>query len=126
MPRAPVAAWANDCEEAPDIPQPDSARAGLLRTLADEARAEETCVENALLEFAAVTLPKVFALAAEALAAELEALGALRAELPEDIQAAYAECPIQAYCSNTQPVAGDSRLTSGGLRTYSLAGPGLE
>lgn len=81
VPREPVAAWANDCEEALDISQPDSARAWLLRTLADEAREEETCGENKLLEFAAVTVPEVFALAAAALEAELDALGALRAEL---------------------------------------------
>ena len=41
-PREPVAACANDCEEALDILQPDSERARLLCTLVDEARAEET------------------------------------------------------------------------------------
>ena len=85
VPREPVAAWANDCEEeeALDISQPDSARAWLLRTLEDEALLEETCGENELLEFAAATVPEMFALfagALEALAAE-DALGALRAEL---------------------------------------------
>ena len=85
VPREPVAAWAIDCEEeeALDISQPDSARAWLLRTLEDEALLEETCGENELLEFAAATVPEMFALfagALEALAAE-DALGALRAEL---------------------------------------------
>ncbi len=94
MPREPVAAWANDCAEALDISQPDSARAWLLRTLEDEALLEETCGENELPEFAAATVPEVFALLAdalEALAAE-DALGALRAELLLPVAAWAIDC----------------------------------
>ncbi len=38
VPRALVAAWAIDCEAAPDMLRPDSARAALLRTLVAAAR----------------------------------------------------------------------------------------
>ena len=49
MPREPVAALAIDWPEAPDILRPDSARAPLLATPAEEALTPETDGENEAL-----------------------------------------------------------------------------
>ncbi|MGY8649550.1 MAG: hypothetical protein ACKVKM_01945 [Verrucomicrobiia bacterium] len=38
VPRVPVAAWAKDWLDAPDMLRPDSARAALLRTVVELAR----------------------------------------------------------------------------------------
>jgi hypothetical protein len=50
VPREPVAAWAIDCPEAPDILRPASARAPLLATPEVEALAPETDGENEAVE----------------------------------------------------------------------------
>lgn len=49
VPREPVAAWAIDWPEAPDILRPDSARASLLATPVVEALTPETDGENEVL-----------------------------------------------------------------------------
>lgn len=84
VPRAPVAAWASDCVDAPAMPWPDSARAALLRTRVAAAREAEAWGENELLALAALTELGAVALRAEVFAREKDAsdaLGVLRAAL---------------------------------------------
>ena len=64
--RAPVAAWAKDWDEAPDMLRPASARATLLITPEAAARDPETDGEKELLAPAALGVLDELALLAEA------------------------------------------------------------
>ena len=67
-PFAPLAAWANDWDEAPDMPRPASARAPLLITPDAAARDPETDGENEPLVPEPETVEEVLAPLAEPLA----------------------------------------------------------
>ena len=89
VPREPVAAWAIDWPEAPDILRPASARAPLLATPAAEALAAETDGENEAL----VPEPETDEVALEACAEPVpwseDWLGLFR-EVPREPVAAWA------------------------------------
>ena len=82
-PFAPLAAWANDWDEAPDMPRPASARAPLLITPDAAARDPETDGENVPLLPEALTEFGVLTLLAEA-DCEVASCGLLRAAFNPD------------------------------------------
>ena len=88
VPRAPVAAWAIDCPEAPDIFRPASARAPLLATPEVEALAPETDGENEAMEpETADAVDAVLAARAEPLARAIDWLGLFLAVPREPVAA---------------------------------------
>lgn len=88
MPREPVAAWASDCADTPDMLRPDSARAPLLNTPEAAARVAESEGENDPL----APEPETAATKLEACAEPVfccEELGVLRA----------VPCPVAVDCA---------------------------